>query len=98
RNGLWDTSKVEGLGRLSLLSSDSHNPPTLVIRPWHQASNGVSLREFKNNAFNHHHGIQSTERFGLGTDPDGDGFTNEMTRAGATAVALCQGTLEPPRR
>ena len=32
RNGLWDTSKVQGLGRLSLLSTDSHNPPTLVLR------------------------------------------------------------------
>jgi hypothetical protein len=37
----------------------------------------VSLRQFSNNAFNHHHGIQSTERLGAGTDPDGDGFVNE---------------------
>ncbi len=96
--GLWDTSKVEGLGRLSLLSTDSHNPPTLVIRPWHQASNVVSLREFSNTAFNQHHGIQSTERFGLDTDPDGDGFTNEMTRADVTAVSVWQATLQVPGR
>jgi hypothetical protein len=31
----------------------------------HQAANVVSLREFTNNAFNQHHGMQSTERFGL---------------------------------
>jgi hypothetical protein len=98
RTGLWDTSKVEGLGRLSLISTDSHNPPTLVIRPWHQASNVVSLREFTNTAFNHHHGIQSTERFGLETDPDGDGFTNEMTRADVTAVAVFQATRQVPGR
>ena len=96
--GLWDTSKVEGLGRLSLLGTDSHNPPTLVIRPWHQASNVVSLREFSNTAFNHHHGIQSTERFGRDTDPDGDSFTNEMTRADVTAVSVFQATLQVPGR
>jgi hypothetical protein len=96
--GLWDTSKVEGLGRLSLLSTDSHNPPTLVIRPWHQASNVISLREFTNTAFNQHHGIQSTERFGLDTDPDGDGFTNELTRADVTAVSVWQATLQVPGR
>jgi hypothetical protein len=96
--GLWDTSKVEGLGRLSLLSADSHHPPTLVIRPWHQASNVVSLREFTNTAFNHHHGIQSTERFGLDMDPDGDGVVNELTRADVTAVAVFQATLQVPGR
>jgi len=96
--GLWDTSKVEGLGRLSLLSTDSHNPPTLIIRPWHQASNVVSLREFSNTAFNQHHGIQSTERFGRDADPDGDGFTNELTRADVTAVSVWQATLQVPGR
>jgi hypothetical protein len=98
RAGLWDTSQVEGLGRLSLISTDLTHPPTLVIRPWHQASNVVSLREFTNTAFNHHHGIQSTERFGLDTDPDGDGFTNEMTRADVTAVAVFQATRQVPGR
>jgi hypothetical protein len=95
---LWDTSKVEGVGRLSLLTSGSNNPPSLIIRPWHQASNVVSLREFTNTAFNQHHGIQSTERFGLDTDPDGDGFTNELTRADVTAVTVWQATLQVPGR
>jgi hypothetical protein len=98
KQGLWDTSKVEGLGRLSLLSHGSHDPPTLVLRPWHQASNVVSIREFTNNAYNHHHGIQTTERFGLNTDPDGDGFKNEMTRADVTAVTVWQATLQVPGR
>ncbi len=96
KTGLWDASKVEGISRLSLLSSMSASPPTLVIRPWHQASNVVSLREFSNNAFNQHHGIQSTERFGIDTDPDGDGFTNEMTRADVTAVTIYQAGLQVP--
>ena len=96
--GLWDTSKVEGLPRLSLISTDSTNPPSLVIRPWHQASNIVSLREFSNTAYNHHHGIQSTERFGLDTDPDGDGFKNELTRADITAVSIYQAAIQVPGR
>lgn len=96
--GLWDTSKVEGLPRFSLLTTISSNPPSLVIRPWHQAANIVSLREFSNNAFNQHHGIQSTERFGINTDPDGDGFTNELTRADVTAVSIYQAGLQVPGR
>jgi Di-haem oxidoreductase, putative peroxidase len=98
KQGLWDTSKVEGLGRLSLLTAGSNNPPTLAIRPWHQASNLISLRDFTSTAFNHHHGIQSTERFGLDTDPDGDGFKNEMTRADLTAVTIYQAVLQVPGR
>lgn len=96
--GLWDTSKVEGLPRLSLLSKGPNDPPSLVIRPWHQAANVVSLREFSNNAFNQHHGIQSTERFGIDTDPDGDGVKNELTRADVTAVALFQAAMQVPGR
>lgn len=98
KTGLWDTSKVVGLPRLSLLTTGSNNPPSLVIRPWHQAANVVSIREFTNNAYNQHHGIQSTERFGIDTDPDGDGFTNELTRADVTAVSVWQATLQVPGR
>ena len=72
--------------------------PKLILRPWHQASNAVSLREFTNTSFNQHHGIQSTERFGVGTDPDGDGFVNELTRADVTAVTLYQAAMAVPGR
>ncbi len=58
----------------------------------------MSLREFTNTAYNQHHGIQSTERFGLDTDPDGDGVKNELTRADVTAVSLWQATLQVPGR
>ena len=63
-----------------------------------QARRVVSLREFSNNAFNHHHGIQSTERFGHGADPDGDGFRDELTGADITAVSVFQATLAVPGR
>lgn len=97
-DGRWDTSGVEGLPTSSLTSTGPDNPPGLIIRPFHQAGAVVSLREFTNNAFNHHHGIQSTERFGLDTDPDGDGFVNEMSRADVTASVIHQATLAAPGR
>lgn len=94
----WDTSKLEGLPRMSILAPTPLDRPSLAIRPWHQAGNVVSIREFSNNAFNHHHGIQTTERFGRDTDPDGDGFMNEMTRADVTAVSLYQAAMAVPGR
>lgn len=97
-DGRWDVAAVEGLGAASLKTGGAADPPSLVVRPFHQAGAVVSLREFSNNAFNHHHGIQASERFGAGTDPDGDGFADEMTRADATAVSLWQATLPPPGR
>ncbi len=98
KDGLWDVSQVQGISRLSLLTATSQDPPSLILRPWHQAGNVISLREFSNNAFNQHHGIQSTERFGLDTDPDGDGIKNELTRADVTAVTVWQATLQSPGR
>ena len=97
-DGLWDTTQVEGLPWPSLISRGTNDPPSLVIRPWHQAGNVVSIREFTNTAFNQHHGMQSTERFGLDTDPDRDGVMNELTRADITAATLFQATLQVPGR
>ena len=96
--GGWITTGVEGIPAKSLVPNGSPTPPSLVIRPFHQAGAVVSLREFTNNAFNHHHGIQSTERFGVDTDPDEDGFTNELTRADVTAATLFQATMAVPGR
>lgn len=98
RDGTWDTSKVEGLSRMSIIAPTPLDRPTLVIRPWHQSGSVVSLREFSNNAYNHHHGIQTTERFGRDNDLDGDGYANEMTRADVTAVSLYQAVIAVPGR
>jgi hypothetical protein len=96
-DGTWNTSKVQGLAAPSL-SSQGTTPPSLIIRPLHQAGNVVSIRQFSTNAFNHHHGMQAEERFGLNADPDGDGFTNELTTADLTAVSMYQATLAVPGR
>src|SRR6266700_650398 len=97
-NGTWDTSHVVGISALSLKTTGPKDPPTLIIRPFHQAGNVVSLREFTNSAFNHHHGMQSEERFGIGVDADGDGAINELTRADITAASVFQATLPVPGR
>jgi len=95
-DGSWDVSRVAGLPRQALQTSGPASPPSLVIRPFHQSGSVVSIREFTNNAFNHHHGMQTTERFGSNTDPDGDGFTDELTRADITAISIYQATLSAP--
>lgn len=92
----WDVSGVEGLPAPSLTTSIGV-PPSLVVRPFHQAGNVISVRQFTNNAMNHHHGIQTVERFGS-DDDDGDGFTDEMTVADVTACSLYQAALQPPGR
>jgi hypothetical protein len=97
-DGSWDVSAVEGLPAPALLKDDPFDAPSLVVHPWHQASAVVSLRQFTNNAMNHHHGMQTTERFGDGVDADEDGFVDELTRADVTAVSVWQATLQVPGR
>src|SRR6516162_3050084 len=42
----WETSQVRGLAASSVVSNGA--PPTLIIRPLHQAGNVVSIRQFTN--------------------------------------------------
>jgi len=70
----------------------------LIIKPFHQKGVVVSLRHFTNTGLNQHHGIQSSERFGAGLDPDGDGMADELTEGDVTAMAIFQATLPAPGR
>jgi hypothetical protein len=97
-DGSWDTSGVQGLPAPSLASAGADHPPSLIIMPFHQAGAVISLRQFTNNAFPQHHGMQPEERAGIGVDGDGDGFVNELTRADITAVTVYQATLPVPGR
>jgi len=97
RDGTWDTSMVRGLPAPSLVSSPK-SPPSLIICAFHQAGVVASLRQFTNNAYNQHHGMQAEERFVSGIDSDGDGIANELTTADITAATLYQATLPVPGR
>ena len=66
-NGKVDPTDIEGVDW------------DLIIKPFHQKGAVVSLRQFTNNAMNHHHGMQSVERFGENTDPDSDQVVNELS-------------------
>jgi hypothetical protein len=87
-DGSVDTSEIEGV------STD------LIVRPFHQKGAVISLREFTNNAMNHHHGMQSTERFGQprtgSTDFDQDGVSNELSVGDVTATTIYQAALNTP--
>lgn len=97
RNGAWDTSGVAGLPPQSLRSSAA-SPPSLIVHAWRRSGSVASLREITSTSYNQHLGIQTTERFGVGTDPDGDGVVNEMTRGDVTAAVVFQATLPVPGR
>ena len=92
-DGTWDTSGIEGLPNPSVQTSGTV-PPTLIIQPFFQSGAVISLRQFSINSFTRLHGVQAEERFEV--DQDQDGFSNELTRADVTAVAVFQATLPPP--
>ncbi len=109
QNGLWDASRVVGLPYQATYNNDGATAPDLIVRPFHQAGNLISLRQFSNTALNHHHGIQSEERFGLDKRytamelfrpdfEDGDSIRIEATRADMTALAVFQATMAVPGR
>lgn len=83
-NGMINPSEIEGVDW------------DLIVKPFHQKGAVVSLREFSNNAMNHHHGMQSSERFGLGVDADGDGIADELTVGDITAITIYQAALQVP--
>ena len=67
----------------------SHYPP--IPSSWR----GDLAASVHQQRVNQHHGIQSTERFGVGTDPENDGFTKELTRADVAAVVRGSGCRGP---
>lgn len=70
----------------------------LVIKPHTHKGTGVSLRGFSTGGSNVHMGMQAVERFGAGTDPDGDGVTDELSIGDATALTVWMSALPVPGR
>ncbi|HXG67947.1 MAG TPA: di-heme oxidoredictase family protein [Blastocatellia bacterium] len=96
-DGTGDTSGVEGVDA------------DLIIKPFHQKGVVNSVRVFTVNAFNHHHGMQAVERFGVGqkdnrgniittNDFDEDGVADELTVGDITAATLFQAAMNIPGR
>ena len=82
--GALDTSRVEGVD------------PDLVVRPFGRKGCCATLRDFDANALQFHHGIQPVDTVGEGTDPDGDGVTDELTVGELSALHVFQAALERP--
>jgi len=97
-DGRWNMRRVEGLPPQSLASRGAEDRPSLAVRPWQASGSTASLRELHNTALNQHFGIQSSERFGVDADPDGDGVRNEVTRGDVTALTAFVATLQVPGR
>jgi hypothetical protein len=96
-DGSVDASMVEGVD------------PDLVIKPFSQKGVVNSVRVFTVNAYNHHHGMQAVERFGIGqkdnrgniittNDFDEDGVPDELTVGDITAATIFQAAMNIPGR
>ena len=93
----WITALPDGsvdLRRIEGVDAD------LIVKPFSQKGVFVSLRQFTDNALNHHHGMQPVERFGVRwtgeADFDGDNHPDEITEGDVSAITAWQATLPPP--
>ena len=96
-NGSFDTSQIQGVDA------------DLIIKPFHQKGVVNSVRVFTVNAFNHHHGMEAVERFGVGqkdnkgnvittNDFDEDGVPDELSVGDITAATIFQVAMNIPGR
>jgi len=93
-DGSTDGAKIEGLD------------PDLVVKPFGWKGRFASIRDIVEEELVIHHGMESThmvlhgapERIGPfgGTDPDGDGVTDEVTEGQVTALTLFVAMQEVP--
>jgi Di-haem oxidoreductase, putative peroxidase len=96
-NGSFDTSQIQGVDA------------DLIIKPFHQKGVVNSVRVFTVNAYNHHHGMEAVERFGVGqkdnkgnvittNDFDEDGVPDELSVGDITASTIFQVAMNIPGR
>jgi len=67
----------------------------LIIKPFGWKG-GLNIRSFEVGGMNLHFGMQPREKFGRGTDPDGDGVTDELFCGDMTAEEVWTAALSPP--
>jgi Predicted thiol oxidoreductase len=96
-DGTLDNAQVQGVDA------------DLIIKPFHQKGVVNSIRVFTVNAYNHHHGMEAVERFGVGQkdnlgnlitthDFDGDGVPDELSIGDITAATIFQAAMNVPGR
>lgn len=96
-DGTFDSRQVQGVDG------------DLIIKPFHQKGVVNSIRVFSVNAYNHHHGMEAVERFGVGqkdnlgnlittNDFDEDGVPDELSVGDITAATIFQAAMNVPGR
>jgi hypothetical protein len=96
-NGTFNNSGIEGVDT------------DLIIKPFSQKGVVNSIRVFTVNAYNHHHGMEAVERFGVGekdrsgntintNDFDEDGVADELSVGDITAAVIFQAAMNVPGR
>ena len=84
--GRLDTGGVEGID------------DDLVVRPFGRKGEFGSVGAFDDDAMAFHFGMQPVDVVGPGTDPDGDGVTDELLSAEMTALEVFLVTADRPVR
>lgn len=69
----------------------------LVIRPFGRKGDKFTIRDFDREAMAFHFGIQPLDVFDPGTDPDGDGITDELSIGEMSALSVFLATTPRPR-
>lgn len=70
----------------------------LAVRPFGRKGENFTIRDFDRGAMAFHFGIQSLDVFDPGTDPDGDGITDELTIGEMSALSVFLATTPSPKR
>jgi mono/diheme cytochrome c family protein len=98
-------TKGVSFGKLTALPTGKLDPSQiqgvdwdLIVKPHTHKGTSVTLRGFPTGGGNLHMGMQGVERFGVGTDPDGDGVTDEFSIGDVTAMTVWMASLPVPGR
>ncbi len=79
------------------IANDLSIDEDLAVRPFGRKGENFTIRDFDRGAMAFHFGIQSLDVFDPGTDPDGDGITDELTIGEMSALSVFLATTPRPK-